>query len=800
VTRGPKIVVLGMMTKMPVAGIVWLTIPYLVGLRNLGYDPYYVEAHARTPSMLMERADEDGSARAAAFVDAVMRRFDFPDRWAYHALHSDGKVYGMSEAQLRALYRSAALIVNLHGGTDPLPEHTQTDRLVLIETDPVQLEIELYHGETRAQEFLAAHCAAFTWGENYGNPDCGVPLPDRVAFRPTRMPVLLDEWGGRSGQARDVYTTVGNWEQSWRDLEFAGQVYHWSKHHEFLKVIDLPRLSGRRFELALASYDDDALALLTAREWAVRPAIEISADIDAYREYVVSSRGEFTVAKDQNVRLRSGWFSDRSATYLASGRPVITQETGFGNALPTGSGLFGFSTIDEALGAVEAIEQDYSKHAKAASEIAREFFDSQRVLRRLVTDLGLPAFPPGLSLAPVSRAPTTLPDETVHGVAATALPLPLRVVDEPELTVSVVTADGLVYTRLALESLLSDPALRSLELIVIDNASTDGTRGYLRELASLDPRIRLVENMCNVGFVAAVNQSLLLARGRAIVLLNNDAIAPPGAIDRLVAYLDDGTVGLVGPVSNRAASEAEIDREYETLGELVDAAARRAETKAGCLVDVPSLTMFCIAFRRDVYDEVGPVDERFGLGLFEDDDYCMRVRRAGYRVAYADDVLVHHFGEASFGRLVSGGGYARLLEANRVVFEEKWGIPWRQRERRHGEGYSETVRRVRDLVRETVPVGSSVLVVSRGDDELLELGGRRTGHFPQLPGGVYAGHYPADAADAISQLDSLQADFLVVPRTSHWWLDYYEGLRRHLEGRCVRSDSAASIFELRETA
>src|SRR5438067_4727018 len=145
--RQPKIVLLGTMTTMPVAGIVWLTVPYLLGLRRLGYDVYYVEAHARTPSMLMSAPEDDGAALAASFIDRTMRRFGFEDRWAYHALHADGRVYGLNESALQELYRSADFLFNLHGGTDPLPEHWATGRLVLIETDPVELEIELHRGD-----------------------------------------------------------------------------------------------------------------------------------------------------------------------------------------------------------------------------------------------------------------------------------------------------------------------------------------------------------------------------------------------------------------------------------------------------------------------------------------------------------------------------------------------------------------------------------------------------------------------------------------------------------------------------
>ena len=144
------IVLLGMMTKMPVAGVVWQTVHYLVGLARLGYDVYYVETYGLPPSMLMRHKDEDWPRIAAAFIAGVMRRFDLGDRWAFHASHSDGRCYGMSESQLKQLYKSAELIINLHGGTQPLPEHSATDRLVYLETDPVAMQIELHHNAQQA--------------------------------------------------------------------------------------------------------------------------------------------------------------------------------------------------------------------------------------------------------------------------------------------------------------------------------------------------------------------------------------------------------------------------------------------------------------------------------------------------------------------------------------------------------------------------------------------------------------------------------------------------------------------------
>jgi hypothetical protein len=384
-----KIVLLGMMTKMPVAGVVWQTVHYLEGFRRLGYDVYYVEAHARTPSMFMETEQCDGTKLAADFIGRVCERFGFAGKWAFHALHEPhAPVVGMSDSDLKELYRDAHLIINLHGGTVPLPEHYATNRLVYLETDPVQLQIELFEKNPETIAFLEPHCAFFTFGENYGAPDCGLPVSDRFKFHPTRQPVVLDFWDMLHIAPGDAFTTIGNWEQQWRQVAFQGETYHWSKHFEFLKFIDLPSKAppGTRFELGLASYDDAVEKMLRAKGWAVTPAMDFSLDTDAYRRFIASSRGEFTVAKDQNVRLRSGWFSDRSATYLAAGRPVITQDTGFGNILPTGEGLFPFLTMEDVIAALEAVRSDYARHSRRANEIARQFFDNQVVLSRLLAE------------------------------------------------------------------------------------------------------------------------------------------------------------------------------------------------------------------------------------------------------------------------------------------------------------------------------------------------------------------------------------------------------------------------------
>jgi hypothetical protein len=392
VKRRPTIVVLGLVTKMPVAGPIWQTLHYLVGLERLGYEVYYVETPKGTPREFMEHEGDDGAARAAAFLAGLLPRFGFAGRWAYHSFYPSERIFGLSKRQLDRLYRDAVLIVNLHGGTDPLPEHLYSGRLVYLETDPVRLQLGLHNGDEQQGRAAAAHRSFSTWGLNYGSPDCLLPLPAEIEFHRAPPPVLLDMWASADRPRGDIFTTIATWRQ-WLDLTFEGESYAWSKHAEFLKFVDLPARTAQQLELALGWCDEDDLRQLQEAGWVTRRAEEVSSDLDTYRRYIATSRGEFTVAKDQNVRFRTGWFSERSAAYLAAGKPVITQDTGFGSYLPTGEGLFAFSTLEEILAAIDTINSDYALHSRAALALAHEFLDADVVLPSLLEHFGVDPSP-----------------------------------------------------------------------------------------------------------------------------------------------------------------------------------------------------------------------------------------------------------------------------------------------------------------------------------------------------------------------------------------------------------------------
>jgi hypothetical protein len=388
VTARPKIALLGLLTRLPYSGVVWQTLHYLEGFRRLGYDTYYVDAHGSMPLSFFRSDGDDGWQRAADWLGATMRWMGLADQWAYTPQHAAGRRYGLPAGQLASLYRDAAVIVNLHGGTEPRPELTASGRLIYVETDPVQLQVELDDDQTSTVEFLEAHQAYFTFAENIRRPGCRLHIDERFDFKPTRQPVVIDRWN-TDAPPSSTFTTVANWQQTHRNVVYRGETYYWSKHREFRKILDLPGRVGGGLELALAKVGPADHERLTARGWGVVEAADVSATPDRYHRYITDSYGELTVAKDQNVRLATGWFSDRSATYLAAGRPVITQDTGFGSALPEGEGLLAFTDLDSAAAAVDKVRGDYPQHAGAARAIAEEHFGAETVLGSLLAEVGL---------------------------------------------------------------------------------------------------------------------------------------------------------------------------------------------------------------------------------------------------------------------------------------------------------------------------------------------------------------------------------------------------------------------------
>jgi hypothetical protein len=402
-----RVVVTGLIAQHPrLGGVAWDYVQYPVGLALLGHDVYYLEDSGEWPYRLDGGSDPDSwiardpAANVRHLAD-VMRRFGLEDRWMYR-FALDGRWYGMRDRRREAVLASADLLLNVSGTLEHPDRYRRIPRLAYIDSDPVFTQARLVADREAAfAGRVAAHDVHFSFGERVNDG----PFRTRHTWRPTRQPVVLPEW--RVAQApRDAFTTVMSWT-SYPPFTIGGVTLA-QKDVEFGRLIGLPRRTAAPLEVALGSVHhagwesevgalapevaaqlrrDPSLSparLLSLAGWRVVDALQACATMDAYRAYVGSSRAELSVAKSGYVVGRAGWFSCRSACYLASGRPVVVQDTGFSPAVPSGEGVLAFDTPDAALAAINEVVAHPRRHARAAREIAAEYFAADRVLAALL--------------------------------------------------------------------------------------------------------------------------------------------------------------------------------------------------------------------------------------------------------------------------------------------------------------------------------------------------------------------------------------------------------------------------------
>jgi hypothetical protein len=382
-----KIIVFGILFYYPLAGVNYQFLHYLLGLRRLGYDPYYVEDSGRwVYDPTINDLTPDASRNIAAVLPMLVEH-GFADRWAFRGDYPDGQCYGMTEQQIFELYREADAFLNVTGAQEIREEHLRCKRRIYVESDPFVAQVQVAQGNKSVIAALSAHDTLFSFGENLGNPDCAVPMDPRFRWLPTRQPVAVDLWESEA-PCGDAYNTITTWSNRNKDIEYNGEKYYWTKDREFKKYLDLPLRRDVPFELAVG-VNDEVDRLLREKGWRRTDSMHVSRNPACYRKYIQQSRGEFTVARDQYTRPKTGWFSDRSVCYLAAGRPVITEETGFSKFLPSGEGLFGFSSMDDILRAIDTIESDYEGNCRAAREIAHEHLAAEKVVGDLISRAGL---------------------------------------------------------------------------------------------------------------------------------------------------------------------------------------------------------------------------------------------------------------------------------------------------------------------------------------------------------------------------------------------------------------------------
>ncbi|PYL59958.1 MAG: hypothetical protein DMF31_05575 [Verrucomicrobia bacterium] len=386
-----RIVVMGFMGSMPIAGVIWQHIHYVVGLQRLGHDVYFIEDSARLPYNPETFEVTDEFDYAAKVLSRLADEFDFKNRWAYCARYlAKNPTAGLPLKKIRQLYREADAILNVCGTQEFNNDLLVSDRILYVESDPGVEQIKIDKGVKSTMEYLRRHRALFTFGENVGTKSFPVPTHG-FKWLATRQPVVTGLWKTkRSPASAPVFTSVANWSTSGlKDISWRGERYLWSKSREFLRFVSAPAKAGETFELATNIKDSKTRTKFQRNGWRLRCPLQMSVDYWLYRDYIQRSKGEFTVAKDQYVRLNTGWFSDRSACYLAAGRPVITQETGFTKNYGGKAGLLSFRSVGEIVDAVEEVNRDYANHSRAAYDIAREFFEAEKVLKSILDRAGI---------------------------------------------------------------------------------------------------------------------------------------------------------------------------------------------------------------------------------------------------------------------------------------------------------------------------------------------------------------------------------------------------------------------------
>ena len=398
-----RIIVTGLIAQHPhMGGVAWDYVQYPVGLRLLGHDVYYFEDSGEWPYNLDGGESGDDWVSRTPLVNLqhlsrIMTRFGLGDRWAYR-FPLDDTWHGLSESRRREVLASADLVINISGTLEHPERYRSASRMAYIDSDPLFTQIKLLQKKPEFISRVDVHDAHFSFGELFSD---AMPVTGH-RWLPTRHPMVIDEWSGNA-PFREVYSTIMNWT-SYEPIAHEGRFYG-QKDIEFRKFLHLPEhVAPAKLEVALANtehinWQADAgespadvknnvrispAEILRRTGWNVVDPELLCGGLDEYRDYIISSKAEWSVAKNGYVQGRPGWFSCRSCCYLAAGRPVIVQDTGFREVIPTGEGVLAFSDFDEAVDGIREVESDYPRHAGAAREIAAAYFDSGRVLTSLV--------------------------------------------------------------------------------------------------------------------------------------------------------------------------------------------------------------------------------------------------------------------------------------------------------------------------------------------------------------------------------------------------------------------------------
>ncbi|MEO5579640.1 MAG: hypothetical protein ABIR58_03210 [Gemmatimonadaceae bacterium] len=381
----PKAIVVGFIGKLPFAGMSLYNLHYIAGLRDLGYDVHYVERQNNPDELYDPVADEmtDDPSHALAHIAEILPKFGIPNgRFSFIDRHD--RCLCTSWSELRAAIDHADFIMTLceRAWCD---EFAQCPRRVFVDGDPLFTQAAMLAGDGKAAGVLANYDTLFTYGTRIGMNDCTIPAAGRN-WIPTRPVAATRYWNVAPASASSPISGVSQWTGG-KFVELDGRTYGY-KNREYDRFIELPQRASERFSLAVGG-SDAPLSRLREFGWELVEPLEISGTIEAYQNFISGSRADLGIVKHAYVASRSGWFSDRSTCYLAAGRPVLHQDTGFGDWLPTGTGVLAFSNMEDLLSALDRLNSDYATHAVAARAIAEEYFEATKVVGRMLDDGGL---------------------------------------------------------------------------------------------------------------------------------------------------------------------------------------------------------------------------------------------------------------------------------------------------------------------------------------------------------------------------------------------------------------------------
>jgi len=375
-----RILVLGYLVRGPLGGIAWHYLQYVTGLSRLGHDVFFFEDSDDYPSCYdpLRNVTDDDPTYGLAFAARAFERLDLGQRWTYYDAH-ESRWLGPAAASALDLCDTADVVLNISGVNPLRPWMSNIPTRVLVDTDPGFTQIRhLTDPDARAR--ANQHTAFLSFGENIGQPGCAVP-DDGFPWLPTRQPVVIDAWKLACGSRHHPLTTVMQWD-SYRSATHEG-VRYGMKADSFGPYLELPARTGEAFTIALGG-PQAIQESLTGHGWTIVDSRLPTEDPWTYQDFIAHSKAEFSVAKHGYVVGRTGWFSERSAAYLASGRPVVVQDTGFTRWLHSDGGVLAFAEPDEAVAQLDALNRCYDRHCAMARDVAREYFDSAKVLSRLL--------------------------------------------------------------------------------------------------------------------------------------------------------------------------------------------------------------------------------------------------------------------------------------------------------------------------------------------------------------------------------------------------------------------------------